>query len=94
MRDRYSSNSSSGDGSKHGKGDSKRSNHDKIVIMMKVVMASELEAEGLKIPNSLKSHQIFAEHLRVATENKQKTLHFEHAMPHFSYVLRAEHFAL
>ena len=42
--------------------------------MMKVIMASELEAEGLKIPNSLKSHQIFAEHLRVATENKQKVI--------------------
>ena len=40
--------------------------------MMKVVMAGELEAEGLKIPNSLKKHQVFAEHLRVATENQAK----------------------
>ena len=39
--------------------------------MMKVIMAGELEAEGLKIPGTLKRHQIFAEHLRVAKEAKE-----------------------
>ena len=35
-------------------------------------MAAELEAEGIKIPKTLKRHQIFAEHLRVAREHHEE----------------------
>jgi len=41
-------------------------------FQMKVIMAAELEAEGIKIPKTLKRHQIFAEHLRVAREHHEE----------------------